>query len=280
MDIYNKKAEITPFIEEQKKQGKTIGFVPTMGALHEGHLSLIKEAKEQTDIVVVSIFVNPTQFNSAEDLQKYPRNFETDAKLLEQHNCDAIFYPSIEEIYPAKDTRVFNLGELDTIMEGQFRPGHFNGVAQVLTRLFDIIPAHKAFFGLKDFQQIAVVKKIVNDLNIPIEIIPCPIIREDSGLALSSRNALLSDEHKQKANIIYKTLSGIKEHKDTNIETLKQRVKNTINEDCLFKVEYFEIVHKDTLETITEIGQNQPAVACIAVWAGNVRLIDNIEISL
>lgn len=197
MKVIYTKNELFSLIEGYKKEGKCVGFVPTMGALHNGHLSLVKACKNSCDIAVTSVFVNPTQFNDPEDLKRYPRTPEKDAELLKTAGCDLVFMPSVEEIYPEKDTRKFDFGYLETVMEGAKRPGHFNGVGQVVSRLFDIVQPHKAFFGMKDFQQVAIIKNMVNQLKYNIEIIPCPIVREESGLALSSRNALLKEEHKK-----------------------------------------------------------------------------------
>ena len=211
MKVVYTKEELTDFIGSYKKEGKTIGFVPTMGALHEGHLSLVTQCKKNSDVAVVSVFVNPTQFNDPEDLKRYPRTPEKDCVLLETAGCDIAFLPSVEEIYPEKDTRKFDFGYLESIMEGAKRPGHFNGVGQVVSRLFDIVQPDRAFFGMKDFQQVAIIKNMVRQLNYTLEIIPCPIVREESGLALSSRNALLDKEHKENAPHIYATLKKARE---------------------------------------------------------------------
>jgi pantoate--beta-alanine ligase len=200
-----------------------IGFVPTMGALHEGHLSLIKESKKNSDITVVSMFVNPPQFNDPEDLKRYPRTLEKDIELLKTVDCDLVFAPSVMEIYPEPDTRKFDFGYLESIMEGAKRPGHFNGVGQVVSRLFDIVQPHKSFFGMKDFQQVAIIKNMVKQLNCPVEIIPCPIIREESGLAKSSRNTLLDENHKKNAPHIYATLKKARTFvPDMKVEELKK----------------------------------------------------------
>ena len=203
MQVFNTKNELIATLETYRNEGKIIGFVPTMGALHEGHLSLVKESKSNSDITVVSIFVNPTQFNDPEDLKRYPRTLEKDLDLLKTVNCDLVFAPSVLEIYPEPDTRKFDFGYLESIMEGAKRPGHFNGVGQVVSRLFDVVQPHKAFFGMKDFQQVAIIKNMVKQLNYSVEIIPCPIIREESGLAKSSRNTLLEENYKKNAPHIY-----------------------------------------------------------------------------
>ena len=206
MQFFNTKKELLAVLEIYRNEGKVIGFVPTMGALHEGHLSLVKDSKKNSDITVVSIFVNPTQFNDPEDLKRYPRTLEKDLDLLKSVNCDLVFAPSVEEIYPEPDTRKFDFGYLESIMEGAKRPGHFNGVGQVVSRLFDIVQPHKAFFGMKDFQQVAIIKNMVKQLNYSVEIISCPIVREENGLAKSSRNTLLEENYKKNAPHIYATL--------------------------------------------------------------------------
>ncbi len=206
MQIFKTRATLADRVEEHKGRGRSVGMVPTMGALHEGHLSLVRLAKSRCDIVVVSIFVNPTQFNDPEDLKRYPRTPEADAKLLEAEGCDILFLPTVEEIYPEPDTRVFDFGYSGEVMEGAKRPGHFNGVAQVVSRLFTIVKPDVAFFGRKDFQQIAIVKSMVKQLHFNIEIVSCPIVREEDGLAMSSRNALLDPAGRAAAPQIYRTL--------------------------------------------------------------------------
>ena len=193
MEIITTSSSISSKVEELKTAGKTIGFVPTMGALHEGHLSLVRIASGHCDVVVVSVFVNPTQFNDPKDLERYPRDLQKDAKLLSETRCELIFAPTVQDIYPEPDTRVFDFGLIDKVMEGKYRPGHFNGVAQVVSRLFDIVKPHKAFFGEKDFQQLAVIREMVRQLKLEVEIVACPIVREADGLAMSSRNLLLNE---------------------------------------------------------------------------------------
>lgn len=276
MHVFYKTIDVKEFVNQILNQKKTIGFVPTMGALHNGHLSLIKTAIQQTDIVIVSIFVNPTQFNNAEDLKNYPRDINKDIELLKTVGCHAVFSPTVKDIYPEPDTRVFDFNGLDNIMEGKFRPGHFNGVAQVVSKLFDIIPANKAYFGQKDFQQVAIIKILTKKLNLKTEIIACDTIREQDGLAKSSRNSLLSAKHRENANIIYKSIAEINQYKSLSINDIKQKVINKINANNLFEVEYFEIADTETLQPITDKQKGKKAVACIAVWADKVRLIDNI----
>lgn len=277
MTVVTTKKELDSCIESFKKEGKTIGFVPTMGALHSGHLSLVKESKKLSDITVVSIFVNPTQFNDAEDLKRYPRTLDKDVKLLESVGADVIFAPSVEEIYPEPDTRVFDFGYLESVMEGAKRPGHFNGVGQVVSRLFDIVKPHKAFFGMKDFQQVAIIKNMVRQLKYNIEIVACPIIREEDGLAMSSRNMLLEDEHRKNAPHIYATLKkACNLAVQMSVSDLKKWVVKEINTNPLLEVEYVEFVDDTTLEIIENWDKKEAVVACVAVYAGKIRLIDNI----
>ncbi|MCM1031373.1 MAG: pantoate--beta-alanine ligase [Oscillibacter sp.] len=277
MKVIHTKEGLTDLIGNYKKEGKTIGFVPTMGALHEGHLSLVTQCKKNSDVAVVSVFVNPTQFNDPEDLKRYPRTPEKDCALLETAGCDVAFLPSVEEIYPEKDTRKFDFGYLESIMEGAKRPGHFNGVGQVVSRLFDIVQPDKAFFGMKDFQQVAIIKNMVRQLNYTLEIIPCPIVREASGLALSSRNALLDKEHKENAPHIYATLKKARElASQMSVNELKKWIADEINRNPFLETEYVEIVDDTTLKVINDWKEEGTKVACVAVYAGKIRLIDNI----
>ncbi len=275
--------ELNQALNNVGNQHKTIGFVPTMGALHEGHLSLIKRAQLECDVVVVSIFINPTQFNNREDFEKYPRLYNTDIKMLKESGaCDIVFAPDEKEMYPTPDHRRFDLGYFEEIMEGKYRPGHFQGVAQIVTKLFDIVKPHKAYFGKKDFQQLAVIRKIVKDLQYPIEIIGCEIIREPNGLAMSSRNLRLSKSDFDNAGIIFNTLNAAKNWIKENIalEEIKTRVKNQIEAIPPFKVEYIEIVDSCTLLPVTNINNHRSIHCCIAVYCNDVRLIDNMEIKL
>lgn len=277
MKVVTTKKELISFINDFRKKGKTIGLVPTMGALHEGHLSLVRECKKNTDITVVSIFVNPTQFNDPEDLKRYPRTPEQDISLLNTVDCDLVFLPTVEEIYPEKDIRKFNFGYLENIMEGARRPGHFNGVGQVVSRLFDIVTPDKAFFGMKDFQQIAIIKNMVQQLNYKIDIVSCPIIREASGLALSSRNMLLDEEHKKNAPHIYATLKKARNLvAQMSVDDLKKWITNQIDSNPYLKTEYVEIVNNTTLQIIQNWNEKNDRVVCVAVHAGKIRLIDNI----
>ena len=277
MKVVTTKKELISYINDFRKKGKTIGLVPTMGALHEGHLSLVRECKKNTDITVVSIFVNPTQFNDPEDLKRYPRTPEQDISLLNTVDCDLVFLPTVEEIYPEKDIRKFNFGYLENIMEGARRHGHFNGVGQVVSRLFDIVTPDKAFFGMKDFQQIAIIKNMVQQLNYKIDIVSCPIIREASGLALSSRNMLLDEEHKKNAPHIYATLKKARNLvAQMSVDDLKKWITDQIDSNPYLKTEYVEIVDNTTLQIIQNWNEKNDRVVCVAVHAGKIRLIDNI----
>jgi len=277
MEIIRAASELKARLAALRKAGKIIGFVPTMGALHEGHLSLVKEAADHSDVVVMSIFVNPNQFNNASDLERYPRDLQKDAALLEGTACELLFVPSVKEVYPEPDQRVFDFGDLDKVMEGKFRPGHFNGVAQVVSRLFDLVAPHKAFFGEKDFQQLAVVRAMVRQLNYPVEIVPCPIVREADGLAMSSRNMLLSTLQRKNAPQIALTLSESCNFAATHsVAETKQQVVDAINAVPELEVEYFEIVDGNSLQAVGSWEESSYVVGCIAVFAGEVRLIDNV----
>ena len=268
--------ELQNKLSELKKAG-TIGFVPTMGALHSGHISLVNQAVAENQIVVVSIFVNPTQFNDKNDLARYPRTLESDLKLLEKTGCQIVFAPTAEEVYPEPDTRKFNFGPLETVMEGKHRPGHFNGVAQVVSKLFDFVKPDSAYFGLKDFQQLAIIKEMVKQLKIDIEIVACPIIREESGLAMSSRNELLTTEERKNAAVISETLFKAKElAKQKSVNELETWVIETINKNSFLTVEYFEIVDELQLQPVKSWEEECTKVGCIAVFCGKVRLIDNV----
>jgi pantoate--beta-alanine ligase len=262
------------------------GFVPTMGALHQGHLSLVDRATNECPLVVVSIFVNPTQFNDREDLKNYPRPIEQDLEMLSDalRENDIVFTPPVEEIYPVEDKRIFDFGNLDKVMEGLHRPGHFNGVGQVLTRLFEIVNPDFAYFGQKDFQQLTIVRELVRQKGYKINIVSCPIIRERDGLAMSSRNQLLEPEIRKNAGVIYSAISEAAANaKFKDIPEIIDRVKATINKTTGFSVEYFEVADDKELKTIhgkTEALPGRKYFACIAVKAGKIRLIDNIEISL
>ena len=278
MKIIDTIADLQKELTNIRKESKTIGFVPTMGALHQGHIELVKRSVTENDTSVVSIFVNPTQFNDKNDLLKYPRTLEADCDLLQKADCSYVFAPSVEEIYPEPDTRQFEFGDLAKVMEGQFRPGHFNGVAQVVSRLFDIVKPDKAYFGEKDFQQLAIIREMVKQLNLNLEIVACPIIREPDGLAMSSRNARLSENQRTKAASIFRILFESKHiQKEHTIQALKTWVINKIDAIPEFKTEYFDIVDGFTLQSIQRWEDTEYPVGCVAVFAGEVRLIDNIS---
>lgn len=249
-----------------------------MGALHAGHISLVERCVRENDVCVVSVFVNPTQFNDKHDLETYPRTLEADCALLEAAGCHYVFAPSVEEMYPEPDTRVFNLGRVAEVMEGAMRPGHFNGVAQVVSKLFYIVEPDNAYFGEKDFQQIAVIRAMVKQLNIPVKINACPIKREADGLALSSRNTRLTPELRQKAPLIAHTLKESTTFAPgKSVQEVIDFVVNTINADPDMRVEYYEIVDGNTLEAIKDWSETDYPVGCITVFCGEVRLIDNIK---
>lgn len=256
-----------------------IGFVPTMGALHAGHRSLVERARRECETVVVSVFVNPTQFNDKTDLKNYPRTPEADLRLLEEVGADYVFMPSVEEVYPEPDTRTFDFGMIDKVMEGATRPGHFNGVAQVVSRLFDLIKPAKAYFGEKDFQQIAVIREMVRQLRIPVEIIPCPIVRGEDGLALSSRNTLLDTDHRTAAPYIYKVLkAAVEKSHQTTPDQLAAWVTAQVESNPLLKVIYFQVVDAATMQQVRTWEESPAIQGCIAVQAGDIRLIDNIKL--
>jgi pantoate--beta-alanine ligase len=278
MQVVKHISELRTILDLKRKEGLKIGFVPTMGALHNGHISLVQIAGQQTDFVVVSIFVNPTQFNDKGDLDRYPRDLQKDVNLLSTSFCQLIFAPEPEEVYPEPDTRQFNFGQLEQVMEGKFRPGHFNGVAQVVSRLFDIVQPDKAFFGQKDFQQLAIINEMVRKLNLSVEIVSCPIIREDDGLAMSSRNMLLSNEQRQNAIHISATLfEAANKTGELSVDELCQWVINRINENEYLNTEYFEIVNDTTLLPVKSWDDTCRKIGCIAVHCGKIRLIDNME---
>jgi len=277
MQLYYTINDLQRALSKERSVGKSIGFVPTMGALHQGHLELVKRSAIENDVSAVSIFVNPTQFNDAADLLKYPRTLDADCDLLRTVACNYVFAPDAKEIYPEPDTRVFDFGSLATVMEGRFRPGHFNGVAQVVSRLFDIVKPDKAYFGEKDFQQLAIVRELVRQPGLAVQIIACPIVREKDGLAMSSRNRRLTENQRKQAIAISKTLFESKEKKNIfPAQELKQWVISRINIASELQVEYFEIVDGFTLQPIEKWDDTNYSVGCVAVFAGEVRLIDNI----
>lgn len=280
MKIFTTKSELKQFLSTQKLAKKSIGFVPTMGALHEGHLSLIKRAKAKNDIAVVSVFVNPTQFDNKEDLDKYPKTFDNDVALLESVNCDVLFFPSVEEIYAENVvSEKFDFDGLEHQMEGKFRDGHFDGVGTIVKTLFEIVKPDTAYFGKKDFQQLQIIKKLVEKHNLPLKIKGRPIFRESDGLAMSSRNTRLTKQHREAAPFIYKTLKKARKKFGTkNAEELTQWVQNQFKKHPLLELEYFTIADEETLQTATKIKSDTKYRAFIAVFAGDIRLIDNIQL--
>ncbi len=280
-------AALTAAIQQAKQDHKTIGLVPTMGALHEGHLSLITKAREQNDLVVVSVFVNPIQFNNKEDLAKYPRTVEADCEKLAAAGADIAFVPSVEEMYPEPVETVYHFGPIEEVMEGPRRPCHFSGVAVVVRRLFDLTQPDRAYFGEKDFQQIAIIRNLLEQIKYPIELVPCPIVRADDGLALSSRNMRLSPEARAIAPNIYSTLEQAVEMSEyEDVESVHDYVISTlasfhevngISEELKFEPEYFEIVNDTTLQPIEDWDDAEGVVGCITVWLNGVRLIDMVR---
>ena len=280
-------AELESAIREAKKSGKTIGLVPTMGALHEGHISLVRRAREENDLVVVSVFVNPIQFNNKEDLEKYPRTVEKDISMLTTAGADLAFTPTVEEMYPETVTTVYHFGPIEEVMEGPRRPGHFSGVAVVVRRLFELAQPDRAYFGEKDFQQIAIIRELLRQMDSPIQLVPCPIVRADDGLALSSRNMRLSAEARKVAPAIYSTLQQAVEMSEyEDVDDVKLWVLDTLGsfhevnglpDGLCFEPEYFEIVDDTTLQPIESWDDTQGSVGCIAVWLDGVRLIDMIR---
>lgn len=271
--------ELISLVNELKADNKTIGFVPTMGALHEGHLTLVRQCVAENEVCIVSVFVNPTQFNNKADLEKYPRNVEKDAQLLEEAGCAYVFAPSAEEMYSTdelENTFQFDFGGMDRLMEGKFRPGHFNGVVQVVSKLFKLVQPDKAYFGKKDFQQLAIIHRMVRLMHFPVEVVDCPIVREASGLAMSSRNERLSAAERDTAANIYRILNESRNLTDKmSPGELTQWVTDEVNNAGGLSVEYFDIADRETLITIDRW---QPeSIGCIAVFCGEVRLIDNIE---
>ena len=261
-----------------RAEGKSVGLVPTMGALHEGHASLVERSVAENEVTVVSVFVNPTQFNDKGDLERYPRTLDADCVLLERLGVNYVFAPSVEEVYPEPDTRVFDFSPLDKVMEGIYRPGHFNGVAQIVSKLFVYVEPNRAYFGEKDFQQLAIIREMVRQMGFNLEIIGCPIVREQDGLALSSRNALLSEEQRHTALAISKMLFTSVEYAKTHtlLET-KQMVEQAIADTDGLELEYYEIVDGNTLQPIAAWDDTSYVVGCITVYCGKVRLIDNIR---
>jgi pantoate--beta-alanine ligase len=283
MKIIRTVGDLRKYVVDAHDSGKSIGLVPTMGALHAGHMSLMHKARKENDVVVASVFVNPTQFNNAQDLKTYPRTESADVALLEDAGVDAAFIPSVEEVYPEPDTRVFDLGKVAEVMEGKMRPGHFNGVAQIVSKLFGWVSPDRAYFGEKDFQQIAVIKKMVQLEGFDIEIVDCPICRHDDGLAMSSRNVRLTEEQRSIAPKIHKVLTdSLKWAEEHSPQEVKQMVADTLNGVEWLETEYYEIVDSLSMQPIEkweDVDKKSGAVAvgCVTVYCGDVRLIDNIK---
>lgn len=277
MNVFTSVAALRAALDRVDASG--IGFVPTMGALHAGHRSLVERARRENATVVVSVFVNPTQFNDKTDLRNYPRTPEADARLLEDAGADCVLMPSVEEIYPEPDTRQFDFGLIDKVMEGATRPGHFNGVAQVVSRLFDIVRPARAYFGEKDFQQIAVIRAMTEQLRLPVEIVECPIVRGDDGLALSSRNQLLDAEHRAAVPHIYATLqAAVAKSQESTPAELQAWVTAEIDRNPLLRTIYYRSVDARTMQEVAAWDEAPRIQGCIAVQAGPIRLIDNIRI--
>lgn len=278
MNIVNKISELRLALDECRGRGCSIGLVPTMGALHEGHASLVRRSVAENDVTVVSVFLNPTQFNDPKDLERYPRTLEADCELLDACGADIVFAPGVEEIYPEPDTRCFSFPPTDSVMEGAMRPGHFNGVCQIVSKLFSYVEPDKAYFGEKDYQQIAVIRRMVADLGFGLEIVPCPVIRQSDGLAMSSRNTLLSDEERQTAANIYRVLNESRTLGLT-VQQTHDYVVNEIDAIPMLEVQYFNIVDGDTLADVSSWDEAQSVVGCITVFCGEkpIRLIDHIR---
>ena len=280
MLVFNHQSELVAALATARSAGRSIGLVPTMGALHEGHASLVRRSVAENDVTVVSVFVNPTQFNDPTDLKNYPRTLEADTRLLAQLGADFVYAPTVDDVYPEPDTRRFSYPPIDTVMEGARRPGHFNGVCQIVSKLFQIVDPTRAYFGEKDFQQIAVIRAMVRDLGFKLELCPCPIVREESGLALSSRNTLLSDSEKSTAVHISRTLARSVDYARTHtVAETHDHVVDTLNAIDGLEVEYYEIVDGETLQPVSAWNEASDVVGCITVYCGRrpVRLIDNIH---
>ena len=280
MKVFHKIVDLQNQLFEDRKNGMTIGLVPTMGALHEGHASLVRQSVGDNDVTVVSVFVNPTQFNDKNDLKNYPRDLAADCQLLESCKADYVFAPEVEEMYPIPDTRTFEFPPVSTVMEGAHRPGHFNGVCQVVSRLFYIVKPHRAYFGEKDWQQIVVVKAMVKQLGLDVKIVECPIVRDEDGLARSSRNTLLSPDERAIAPNIFKALKeGVKYAKTHSVAETHDYVINEVNAVKGLEVEYFSIVDGNTLQDVAQWDDSDYVVGCITVYCGKipVRLIDHIK---
>ena len=278
MIVYRTRTDLAKHLKTWQDQGKTIALVPTMGALHEGHASLVRRAAQENDAVVVSIFVNPTQFNDPADLENYPRRLEKDLEMLQAMQVGIAFAPAVREMYPEEDRRTFDLGNLDRVMEGAHRHGHFNGVAQIVTKLFELVRPDRAYFGQKDFQQLVIVRRLAQMFEPAIEIVPCPIVREKDGLAMSSRNSLLGEEERKAAPFLHQTLRLAREKKVVMTpEEVRRWVASRFENQPLMRLDYFEIVEDKALRPVTDWDEPVNKVGCIAVQLGKVRLIDNLN---
>ncbi|MFN5183701.1 MAG: pantoate--beta-alanine ligase [Bacteroidota bacterium] len=277
MKVVTTEKELKALVSAERKKGRKIGFIPTMGALHKGHFSLVETAEKNSDYIILSVFVNPTQFNDKKDFEKYPRNIDNDLQLLKNKKVDVVFTPSEKEIYPKPDKRKFSFAKLDQVLEGKQRPGHFNGVAQVVSRLFSIVEPDFSFFGQKDYQQLLVIKELVKQLELKINIVACPTIRDDEGLALSSRNQFLSDEEYDEATFIPIWMNEVKKLAlRYKVSQIKARVETLVSQHPQMKLDYFEICDASNLNLISDFQEAESTIALIAIYVGKVRLIDNI----
>lgn len=280
MNILRTKEAVKSALQNISESQRTVGFVPTMGALHQGHLALVEKAKEYSDVVFVSIFVNPTQFNNPDDFAKYPNTLDKDLDLLKNTGVDYLFLPEVQEVYPVKPMVSIDFGDLERVLEGAFRPGHFNGVGIVVSKLLNIVKPHKAFFGQKDLQQVAVIKRLVADLSFDVDIVVVPTVREEDGLALSSRNLRLSPTERKSALILFKALSFAKDELLAGEPWLeiREKIDELIMTQIGVSLEYFELVHSDNMTILDKLGKNIPVSICAAAYVGEVRLIDNISV--
>lgn len=281
MKLIRTGAEWNPLWLNHLQKNKQIGLVPTMGALHDGHLDLVKKSREIADLTVVSIFVNPTQFNNPEDFEKYPITLESDLQKLADSGVEYVFLPSLETMYPTPTRLKFDFGDLEHVLEGKFRPGHFNGVGVVVSKLFNLIRPHVAFFGQKDLQQVGIVKRLVNDLSFELKLEIVPTRRESDGLAMSSRNMRLNPEERKKALLLFTSLEKAKTElfAGKNWLDIQNQIKADFEKESLARLEYFELVHPDTFEVYSQFDRHQKSSLCVAAYIGDVRLIDNIKIS-
>ncbi|WP_242926331.1 pantoate--beta-alanine ligase [Pontibacter vulgaris] len=281
MEVIEQVGTIRQTVQALRCSGKTIGFVPTMGALHEGHLQLLRASAQENDITICSIFVNPTQFNNPDDYKLYPRTMEEDIALLKTVGCNYLFAPNAGEVYREQTLLQFSFGVLETVMEGEHRPGHFNGVATIVGKLFNLVQPHKAYFGQKDLQQVAIVRQLVNGLSFNLELVCYPTVRETDGLAMSSRNKRLNEEQRQIATHLYKALQQAKaELKQKPVASIKQSIAEYLQSINQVALEYFEIADPDTLQPVEDVSKYKQVALCIAAFVGEVRLIDNIIVNL